>query len=383
MKKKVWLLGVAVAALTSCTENEVLDVPKGQIIAFESHVDKATRTADINLAGLTNFYTYGAYSAYNGTDFDASSNGKPLFSGTAAIMSKVEDSNVYSYPNAERWIMNQYYHFAGYSDGNSAFNNVSFFSNEDLTVQKGENGQGQVEVDTYPYAWGLKITDYEASTKDLIASVPMEYETVNYRPTQPDVNMTFKHLLSKISFHFSYNKNVAQNDRFMRIKTFDVSAIKKASCNVFYYGVGGDTYVDWNSQFKAPSVVDEAIKGNYTFFNGDGETEVGYQTIPKNNINDLLIHYIEEDAYVIPQKTTGIVIPLIEVETYYKENGVIKVTKVDKFTNVSLAIPELIYWKPGYVYRYSATLSPGQQSIVFTASVDPWFDQGNRDYPLQ
>ena len=43
MKKNVWLLGAAVAALTSCTQSEVLDVPEGKKIQFESFVEKPTR----------------------------------------------------------------------------------------------------------------------------------------------------------------------------------------------------------------------------------------------------------------------------------------------------------------------------------------------------
>jgi len=385
MKKTLWMLGVAVAALTSCTQSEVLDVPENQIISFEPFVDKATRTADLKSETLSKFYTFGAYSAANGENFNATNDGESLFSATEATMTKVGETNVYSYPDAERWIMDQYYHFAGYSDGNnSLISSVSFFSNQDLTVQTGEDGQGGITTNTHSNAWGLEITDYTASTNDLIAAVPLEYETVNDRPTQPDVNMTFKHLLSKIAFHFSYNKNVAQADRFMRIKTFDVDAIKKASCKVFYYEMGGYTYVDWDSQFKILSEVDNDKQGKYTFFDSDGvNDEDGWKTIDKNENEDLLIHFIEEDAYVIPQKTTGLVIPLIEVETYYKDGGNIEVTKVDKYTNVSLEIPDHIYWKPGYVYRYSATLTPGQQSIVFTASVDPWIDEANRDYQIQ
>ena len=43
MKKNVWLLGVAAAALTSCTQSEVLDVPESKLIGFETHVEKQTR----------------------------------------------------------------------------------------------------------------------------------------------------------------------------------------------------------------------------------------------------------------------------------------------------------------------------------------------------
>ena len=46
MKKNVWLLGVAVAALTSCTQSEVLDIPESRTISFETFLGKSSRAAD-------------------------------------------------------------------------------------------------------------------------------------------------------------------------------------------------------------------------------------------------------------------------------------------------------------------------------------------------
>ena len=43
MKTKLWMLGVAVAALTSCTQSEVIDVPENKVIGFEPFVEKHTR----------------------------------------------------------------------------------------------------------------------------------------------------------------------------------------------------------------------------------------------------------------------------------------------------------------------------------------------------
>ena len=47
MKKTLWMLGVAVAALTSCTQSEVLDVPESKMIGFEPFVGKSTRAAQM------------------------------------------------------------------------------------------------------------------------------------------------------------------------------------------------------------------------------------------------------------------------------------------------------------------------------------------------
>ena len=53
MKKNLWMHGVAVAALASCTQNEVLEVSNEKAISFDSFLDKSARaTADITKNNL-------------------------------------------------------------------------------------------------------------------------------------------------------------------------------------------------------------------------------------------------------------------------------------------------------------------------------------------
>lgn len=46
MKKSILMLGLAVAAMTSCTNDEVMEVNQNNLIKFESFVNKGTRTVD-------------------------------------------------------------------------------------------------------------------------------------------------------------------------------------------------------------------------------------------------------------------------------------------------------------------------------------------------
>ena len=61
MKSTLCLLGLATFALTSCVQNEVLDMPEGKPIEFSSFVEKGTRAlSPINSrAALTNFWVFG------------------------------------------------------------------------------------------------------------------------------------------------------------------------------------------------------------------------------------------------------------------------------------------------------------------------------------
>ena len=43
MKKSLFMLGAAIVALSSCTQDEVLNVNENRVISFESHVNKSTR----------------------------------------------------------------------------------------------------------------------------------------------------------------------------------------------------------------------------------------------------------------------------------------------------------------------------------------------------
>ena len=106
MKKSLLMLGAAVAALASCTNEEVLNVAQNKAISFESFVGKSTKAiGDIDENNrLSAFYVFGGYgedensvdltNVFNNTEVDG--NGKA--------------------ETTEYW-NNQYYQFVGYSNG--------------------------------------------------------------------------------------------------------------------------------------------------------------------------------------------------------------------------------------------------------------------------
>ena len=83
MKKTLWMLGVAVAALTSCTQSEVLDVPESKMIAFDSFVGKPTRAID-DVGDAKNFDVFYVYADKGVTSeglFTADTDGSNFFNG--------------------------------------------------------------------------------------------------------------------------------------------------------------------------------------------------------------------------------------------------------------------------------------------------------------
>ena len=192
MKRNLFLLGLAVAAMTSCTNDEVLDIqqPVQNAIGFESFVNKVTRaigstvTPSIGenneMKGLQKFYVYGFHSTTN--DFNG------------ATVEGVYDANLTTNPKI-KWTHNDSpkywgedtYYFAAYANGNNAnaLSNVSF-------------GQPTPKLTINNYNVSYSTSSSNATTSeapDLVAAIKSEEGS---KQRTDKVNFTFKHLLSKI-----------------------------------------------------------------------------------------------------------------------------------------------------------------------------------------
>ena len=178
MKKHVFLLGLAVIAMSSCTNDEVLEQaqPVQETIGFESFINKTTRaTNDVNMTTntLNEFYVFGYYG-----------NNTEVFTN-AAVLKTGEEWNV---QEQELWTKNNYT-FAAYADGVGtgtveAPTDADYLSN--VAFQSGS----------------LVFTDYSLKGKDLIAAHATRDNSAG--SSQTDVSLTFNHLLSKVSFKFVY-----------------------------------------------------------------------------------------------------------------------------------------------------------------------------------
>ena len=63
MKKSFLMLGVAVAALASCSNEEVVDMPQSRAIQFETFVNHSTRSSvtETTEENLNKFFVFGNY----------------------------------------------------------------------------------------------------------------------------------------------------------------------------------------------------------------------------------------------------------------------------------------------------------------------------------
>lgn len=169
MKKSLLMLGAAAMMLTSCTQNEVVEVAESRAIEFNTFVGKNTKAVnDLNETNkFTKFFIYGAFTKdeKTATVFDA------------AEATRANDAEQWSYP-LEYWIEGGAYKFAAYSNGN-ADANASF----DETTGK------------------LTIEQYEVGINDLI--LVDEVSATGAASGNTAVALTMKHLLSKVNFKFA------------------------------------------------------------------------------------------------------------------------------------------------------------------------------------
>lgn len=173
MKKSLFMMGVAVAALSSCTQSEVLNVADNNVIKFENaYVGKATRAATVlDNSNFGSFYVYG----YNSTSPAADVfTGENVFKG---------DGTAWGYDNLKAYDEAAVYTFAAYSDGGT-------------TKGTGQLATG-VKFDASTTPATLKIDNYTTTdNKDLIVS----FSHTNIDDANAPVAFTFKHALAQVKF---------------------------------------------------------------------------------------------------------------------------------------------------------------------------------------
>lgn len=177
MKKSLFMMGVAVAALSSCTQSEVLNVADNNVIKFENaYVGKATRAATVlDNSNFGSFYVYGYNSSATGEPNDS----KDILTNVNVFKGS---GTAWGYDNLVEYKAGTYT-FAAYSDGGT-------------TKGTGQLATG-VDFDASTTPATLKIDNYTTTdNKDLIVSFSHD----NINSANAPVTFTFKHALAQVKF---------------------------------------------------------------------------------------------------------------------------------------------------------------------------------------
>lgn len=316
MRTKLWMLGVAVAALTSCTQSEVVEIPENRVIGFDTFVENDSRAvaADVNISTIRNFHVFGYNQSGSETSWETVFNNVDV----------TYQNNAWTYSPTKYWQTNHNYRFAAYADGlnSEKNNNVAY----DATTDK------------------LTITDYNAGFKDLIASISGDI-TTGATVSSPMVPLSFKHMLTKIGFHFYANTKTV-----IKISNVEID-------NAFTAGTATYTYTNHEIAWDTT----EKSKSTYTENNDD-----------KTLLSTTLTEYV---FYVIPQSNKEVKVNFI-LHTYDSTNAEIETIPY----TASLATGDIHTdvtntWKVGYFYKYYVTFGESFEAtpIQFTVNaVDGW-----------
>ena len=315
MKNSLFLLGAAaIAALSSCSQSEVMEVAENRAIGFNTFVNNNTRAVtEITTDSLSKFYVFGDYDdgasvAFNNTEVGGASGG------------------TYTPVNPAYWQTSKTYEFGAYSNGNGDQLTASF-SNGALTIS------------------GYSVDN----TKDLIAATASDV-AAPAAGEEKNVQLTFKHLLSKVKFTFSTS---AVPEAFrMEVSNLKFSGIKTAATCVFSNNAISTDWSGTDGEYSIATLRDYAVTG------GSESTE---------------------DILVIPQANTGIKASF--TVTIY-DQATDKQIATNDFT-ASLACTE---WVEGNVYNYTAEINPDDvddqmKEIKFTVTeVEEW--QPDQEKPI-
>ena len=336
MRKAIFTtLAAGAFILAGCTKTEVTEVSDSRAISFSNHVTNAVKSIN-NLGDLTTFYVYGAH-----TDGQ-------VFNGNAVSYSNGECT----YNPTRYWDgTKSAYKFAAYTDNNKTVsnpeNNVEFtYSSGHLTITDYTVNNTPTDGSDLLYAVGYDGTDYVFDGTD-------HYE----------VQLEFKHILSKVTFNFSKAADLNGVE-------IDVSDI---TINAFNQGTfTGKTPTSPSSQYALSCWVPSGPKSDIAF---DNFSLTGSAT-EETSKNTQTRVFLPQD---LGETTTAYnIVFTINYSNTINDDGTIDNTKkyqTKEFT-CTIAGTEEGKWNPGYSYTYTAEINStnleGLYPIVFTVSYGDW-----------
>lgn len=347
MKKGLWMLGLAAAAMTSCTQSEVLEVAENRAIGFEDvFVGKATRAADPTentVAELQKaekgFYVYGGYETVTN-----------VFANTHVTYNE-GNTPQWGYSPTRYWVKDKYYKFVAYAPAMGVTPTFSYGT----TSTPSANDATLTFTD-------VVIDGTADNQKDFIVA-KSEGITPNDNYTTK-VKFNFYHALSMIKVTL---RNGFADGVKVAISDFQITGINTKgkfvtkSDDVFSAGVCGE----WTNQTEPESIS--------TFKDNAGATLTKLWSTATSDDTDPSKAYSNE-FIVIPQTIGTVQVEFNVTVTDAHGDEIVD----NKPFNVAIPKNQTSNWVINNRYHYTLTIdgeSVGLKPIEFdNPEVDPWND---------
>lgn len=331
--KKYFIMAIAAAAITSCSQDEVMEVAEKQAITFgNAFVENATRAIDATYSSSNMPSSFLVYGTTQGNEDNAPI--VPIFNGVTvaeSINTNVQNNYGYSTNYTQYWIDGNTYNFAAIVGGTI---------NNDKTITYNADYTKTSDVDLL-YD-NDKFGKYTAGT------------SAKY------VDFNFHHLLSRV--HFSVKNEIASNvdGNEYTYKVTDVkitNALPTGSYAITNFGV--ENAVNWT----ASGTGTEVSFGNVT--SATKETDATTAVDIKGGKTETS-HY---SRLLIPNNYTALNIQCT-ITTYFNGSQV-DVENYDK--NIAINLEE------GKAYNFVITLKL-DEPIKFTATTMTDWDTTHEEY---
>lgn len=326
--KKIFLAVVALAAMTACSNDDVVSYDKGQAIAFgDAFVNNSTRATD---------YTYGAvplksFNVY-GT-MTGAGNTVNIFNEVGLTGTVGNTTWSYTDPTTEEqyWLAKASYNFAAVVDATVTNPVSNYYMPTELAPVAAED-------------------DKDSNFKDMLYATATATVSDQGVPSVADgiVNFTFEHLLSKVQFTVTSTATGSYSH--------SVTGIKVKNFATGTYDIAGAT---WGEATPDTDISFGDIEG----VNADSEETVGSTTISgkTNAIQQLLI------------PTTKDFTVSFNVETYL--NGTLMSVEPKTVTVANDLVK-------GHSYNFTIACAVNAP-IKFSVTADPTWDSTNGTVTVQ
>lgn len=244
------MLGVAVAALASCTQNEVLEVAEGRAIGFDAFVNNQTKAVTpVTAITSSQFYVFGEYAT---TTDSWTTEG-------SAFKNETGDATYY-------WEPNKTYRFGAYADGLSGqLSNASFDAANST----------------------LKFTGYTPKDLDLVAAVSADIDSqdATQATNANNVSLTFKHMLSQVKLTFTTD---ASSTYLLTISNVSISNAVSTADGTLVSSTGTPT---WDNSTATDGYTYEEFNEGGQLVSKNAPVDQVKLVIPQNNTDNITVTF--------------------------------------------------------------------------------------------